>query len=68
MDHIAEAHKPDTREKRSPVTRDRDESSQSDYYYDDSTNYEIYHDESDEGDEDEGGSQAPAARTCRNAS
>lgn len=68
MDHIEEPHKPDEPRKRPPLTRDRDESSQSGYYYDDSTNYEIYHDESDEGDEDDCGSQAPAARNCRNAS
>ncbi len=48
MDHLDEPHKPDDREKNRRVIRDQAESGQSDYYYDDSTNYEIYRDESDE--------------------
>jgi len=66
MDHIEEPHKSDEEQKRPPV-RDRDKSGQSDYYYDDSTNYEIYHDDSEKADEDDC-SQAPGMPTCRKAS
>ena len=67
MDQIAEPHKSDEAQKPPPV-RDGDESGQSDYYYDDSTNYEIYHDDSDEPVEDDGGRQVTGVPTCRKAS
>jgi hypothetical protein len=47
MNHTDRSHKPDEPETR----RVPDQSRQSDYYYDDSTNYEIYHDDADEADE-----------------
>ena len=67
MDQIAEPHKSDQEQKPRPV-RDGDEAGQLDYYYDDSTNYEIYHDDSDEPVEDDRGRQAPVVPTCRKAS
>jgi len=68
MDHPEEPDKPNERQKSPRVIRDRDETDQSDYYYDDSTNYEIYHDDSDEPVEDDRGRQAPVVPTCRKAS
>jgi hypothetical protein len=59
MDHMDEAHKPNDRHRKQRVHPDRGECGESAYYYDDSTNYEIYHEESDEpaeGDEDDNGS------------
>jgi hypothetical protein len=56
MDHMAERHKSDDRQEPPDAIRDRGESGQSDYYYDDSTNYEIYRDESDDPEEDDGDS------------
>ena len=53
MDHKEQRFKSNDPQERSPVSHDRGESAESDYYYDDSTNYEIYHDESDEPDEDD---------------
>jgi hypothetical protein len=55
MDHTDEPHKPNDRKRKQPVHPDQ-ESAESTYYYDDSTNYEIYRDESDEpaeADEDD---------------
>jgi len=68
MDHTEEPDKPNERQKSPRVIRDRDETDQSDYYYDDSTNYEIYRDDSDEPDKNDHDRQAPAGRTCRKAS
>jgi len=52
MNHPDRSHKPNEPE----TPRVPDESRQSDYYYDDSTNYEIYRDDTadaDERDEDD---------------
>jgi len=68
MDHTEDPHKPNKEQKSPRFIRDRDETDQSDYYYDDSTNYEIYRGESDEPDKDDHDGQAPAGRTCRKAS
>jgi hypothetical protein len=48
MDHLGQPHKPNDREKNQRDIRDQGKPAQSDYYYDDATNYEIYRDESDE--------------------
>ena len=47
MNHPDRSHKPNGSE----APRVPDEPRQSDYYYDDSTNYEIYRDDTDETDE-----------------
>jgi hypothetical protein len=56
MDHMDEAHKSNDRQRKQRVHPDSGEPGESAYYYDDSTNYEIYRDESDEpaeADEDD---------------
>jgi hypothetical protein len=60
MDHTEDPHKSNERQKSPAVIRDRDESvhdrddsGASDYYYDDSTNYEIYRDDENDPAEPE---------------
>ena len=59
--------KHDDQDEPAPTERVRDQ--RSPYYYDDSTNYEIYGGDEDDNDaEPDSGNQSPAGRSCRSAS